>query len=266
MNEDYLAHYGIKRRSGRYPWGSGVRPFQSIKLTKGTKRSKVYREEHVIPKGTKVYQTDRIGKNERVLNPSNSVNYMKPDRDDANSFRVSDRMSNVRKVEREMELTKDIKVPSRQRLKDVINDQINKNPKLLDESLAALIKHNNTRIDGATIAQSELDYLSNRAIDHVRSQSLDDRFSSLVESFETDNSLKKSVTEQLKKEGYDGMVNEYRVGAYKNRATGADPIYLFDLDKTTKKGSSKELGQKEEEQASADYYKWARRARNNKVW
>lgn len=27
-NEDYLEHYGVKRRSGRYPWGSGDNPFQ----------------------------------------------------------------------------------------------------------------------------------------------------------------------------------------------------------------------------------------------
>ena len=27
-NEDFLAHYGIKRRSGRYPWGSGDNPYQ----------------------------------------------------------------------------------------------------------------------------------------------------------------------------------------------------------------------------------------------
>lgn len=27
--EDYIAHYGIKRKSGRYPWGSGKRPYQS---------------------------------------------------------------------------------------------------------------------------------------------------------------------------------------------------------------------------------------------
>lgn len=26
--EDYLAHEGVKRRSGRYPWGSGERPYQ----------------------------------------------------------------------------------------------------------------------------------------------------------------------------------------------------------------------------------------------
>ena len=29
MDNDYIAHFGIKRRSGRYPWGSGERPYQS---------------------------------------------------------------------------------------------------------------------------------------------------------------------------------------------------------------------------------------------
>lgn len=29
MTQNELYHYGIKRRSGRYPWGSGDRPFQS---------------------------------------------------------------------------------------------------------------------------------------------------------------------------------------------------------------------------------------------
>lgn len=28
MNDNYLEHYGVPRRSGRYPWGSGSRPFQ----------------------------------------------------------------------------------------------------------------------------------------------------------------------------------------------------------------------------------------------
>ena len=28
VNDDILMHYGIKRRSGRYPWGSGDKPFQ----------------------------------------------------------------------------------------------------------------------------------------------------------------------------------------------------------------------------------------------
>lgn len=29
METNYLIHYGIPKRSGRYPWGSGKRPFQS---------------------------------------------------------------------------------------------------------------------------------------------------------------------------------------------------------------------------------------------
>ena len=26
--DDILMHYGVKRRSGRYPWGSGENPYQ----------------------------------------------------------------------------------------------------------------------------------------------------------------------------------------------------------------------------------------------
>ena len=28
QDDDFLMHYGVKRRSGRYPWGSGDNPFQ----------------------------------------------------------------------------------------------------------------------------------------------------------------------------------------------------------------------------------------------
>lgn len=28
MNNDILIHYGMPRRSGRYPWGSGENPYQ----------------------------------------------------------------------------------------------------------------------------------------------------------------------------------------------------------------------------------------------
>lgn len=30
LYDNYLAHYGIKRKSGRYPWGSGKEPYQSL--------------------------------------------------------------------------------------------------------------------------------------------------------------------------------------------------------------------------------------------
>ena len=36
---DHLAHFGIKRKSGRYPWGSGKRPYQGASASNGTTRS-----------------------------------------------------------------------------------------------------------------------------------------------------------------------------------------------------------------------------------
>ena len=42
---DYLMHYGMPRRSGRYPWGSGDRPYQgdgiSVKKSSKSKRGKL---------------------------------------------------------------------------------------------------------------------------------------------------------------------------------------------------------------------------------
>ena len=41
MNDNYLEHYGIPRRSGRYPWGSGSRPFQGDSpAAKSSRKSK----------------------------------------------------------------------------------------------------------------------------------------------------------------------------------------------------------------------------------
>lgn len=34
-HSDYLAHYGVKERSGRYDWGSGDRPYQRLEKRKG---------------------------------------------------------------------------------------------------------------------------------------------------------------------------------------------------------------------------------------
>ena len=43
MNDNYLEHIGMPRRSGRYPWGSGKRPFQgdsaAAKSSRSTKSS-----------------------------------------------------------------------------------------------------------------------------------------------------------------------------------------------------------------------------------
>ena len=55
MNDNYLEHYGIPRRSGRYPWGSGSRPFQgdspAAKSSGKTKTSGKSRKTGLFKKG-----------------------------------------------------------------------------------------------------------------------------------------------------------------------------------------------------------------------
>lgn len=55
MSDKYLEHYGIPRRSGRYPWGSGSRPFQgdsaAAKSSGSTKSSGKSRKTGLFKKG-----------------------------------------------------------------------------------------------------------------------------------------------------------------------------------------------------------------------
>lgn len=51
---DDLLHYGIKRRSGRYPYGSGNRPFQSEGGLSGRRRGIGERERSISEKREKI--------------------------------------------------------------------------------------------------------------------------------------------------------------------------------------------------------------------
>ena len=56
MNDNYLEHIGMPRRSGRYPWGSGKRPFQgdsaAAKSSGSTKSSGKSGKTGFFKKGT----------------------------------------------------------------------------------------------------------------------------------------------------------------------------------------------------------------------
>lgn len=62
-----LQHFGVKRRSGRYPWGSGERPFQSGgkggMIKRGTKLSRLSLVEDENIKGVRKYVS--VGKTEK---------------------------------------------------------------------------------------------------------------------------------------------------------------------------------------------------------
>lgn len=74
-NETYLAHYGMPRRSGRYPWGSGEHPFQSaedfMNFVKESKEDGMSESEiaHTLGLSTNVFRDQRTAaKNEIIAN------------------------------------------------------------------------------------------------------------------------------------------------------------------------------------------------------
>lgn len=54
MDEDHLEHYGTKRHSGRYPYGSGDDPYQRLTRGKGSKKS-----AKIVAKKSKQVQKDK---------------------------------------------------------------------------------------------------------------------------------------------------------------------------------------------------------------
>ena len=85
-SEEYLAHFGTKRHSGRYPWGTGDRPYQddpeNLSKNEVKRLVKEYNETHgtkikvknaiikkdgntYTSKGKKITNTEVISKNEK---------------------------------------------------------------------------------------------------------------------------------------------------------------------------------------------------------
>lgn len=273
MNELY--HYGMPRRSGRYPYGSGDRPFQSAsrseirKLEKGKERSDIFRKQHIIPKGTNVYL---VSKKPREHKTTVSVSYLNIDR--SKSININSFDKTKKSYERKMKLTEDLKVPSRDHLKDTIEQQISKNPKLLDSAITSIVKdlypHGvseedvlNGRINGK---KKTYEVLFEQTYKEVSNQPLEKRFTQLISSFSDDNELKKSVINKLSEEGYNGIVDESKLRyleSNKNRLSGviqyqkgADPIMVFDINKITQTVSEKEITEKDEKRARRNSVRW----------
>lgn len=102
-----ILHYGVKRRSGRYPWGSGDRPYQSINQKqivrsslKGDRSS--FQREHTIPKGTIVYRTTSSEKD--GSNGSTYVTYLEPDRNLYKGGQIRLRDNSNKSYEHQLEL------------------------------------------------------------------------------------------------------------------------------------------------------------------
>lgn len=281
MSDSYLAHYGVPRRSGRYPWGSGDRPYQGETLREkiqvrkavvGTSRSKRrFDDAHTIRKGTIMYRA--TGSPKDSMNGPKYVTYLSPDRNLYRGGELKNRRysTNVSKVyEHKMELTKDLKLPSKDEQSDAIKEAVRKNPKLFDQTATAslnlvipdyvreqIISEDSKKWDN--YLNDNLEKLRDKYIITNQGDISDSALPMMRFGMNSVEPLRSEVIKNLSKKGYDGMVDYGGVGAY--APEGIEPLIVFEPKKSLNQMGSHEVTEKEEKKAMDSYMKWSANAR-----
>lgn len=260
---DELYHYGLPRRSGRYPYGSGDRPFQSVskksykRALRGFERSDDFTKERIIKKGTSMYRV--IPSENEKKTGSKYVTYLDVDRDLYKSGYIADRERTSTVYEKKMELTEDIKIPSRSFVRKTVSDIANEKPEMMQDCIKNYVK--TMEHMGDNITKEGLEYIESRANDILNtpmdSSTADETmFGACMFTLGYSQDMKKEIISRLEKQGYNAMVDEYGVGSLTGTIEGVDPLIVFNSSKTLKNVESNPISFDDEWDARERYEKW----------
>lgn len=101
--QNYLCHFGIKRRSGRYPYGSGERPFQGEprgKKIKGKEKDRRKQEEQAVKEKPTYIKKEFESKEEkrRFLNTASNATEVLQYRDQLTQKEMSDALERIKTI------------------------------------------------------------------------------------------------------------------------------------------------------------------------
>lgn len=271
-----LYHHGIKgqrwgvrrfqNKDGSYT-RAGIKRYQkdlNKLMNNPTDRSGFIRSR-VIPKGTKIYRTTSHDGDE--ANGSTYVSYLDADRNHYKGGWIRATRKTGKAYEREYILKEDIRVPSRDEVKQVIKDTVLKNKKLIYESAKSWVdmmipegSYNRELVESYDGGIKK--FVDNR-IKNMSDQTMDEAYYSVCQSLGLAKNVKKTVISELSKRGYNAMVDEAGVGGHNGYARGGiDPLILFD-NGVLNQVSIKEISKKEEKRANKKYKKWIGNAQRN---
>lgn len=296
MDKDALMHHGIKgqrwgiQNGPPYPLNDRVAKRISKNIAKRG-RPESMRQMHVIPKGTKIYRVSP--KSSEDLSGHKYVTYLPSDRNLYKGGYLTQLKSNygldknAKAYEHEFETTEDLKIPSREKVKEV-SQRIMNDPKIKKESIKNAVKmfiedsdfseadnkfyKENTNSEEYKIYKKERDAYIKRTLDRMTKQYEFDKtsdtgwFDSVVRYLGMSSPIiKQTLIDQLSKEGYNAMVDEAGVGGIGRTAReGIEPLIVFN-GKTSMAGVGKtEITDKESKKAQQEYQNWWIKAQHSK--
>lgn len=280
IKPDEIFHYGMPRRSGRYPWGSGERPFQGeiskkdIKdAEKGKRRSEAFDKDHTLRRGTIVYRST-LNKDEENTNNPMYVSYLSPERNlyrSGTAKTVDKEIGNV--YERTMVLKEDLNIASSDKLKEVAK-KISKDKQILKEAVEwyydmAYPEDGWFRTEHFwdwekdTVDKKLWDKYVNDAYEKVKDEPFDEGFSIMMASLGKNNILKERMISELKKEGYSAMQDLAGTVGGKENIEGIDPLIVFNPKDAIENVSIKETVGNESNKYRKSFNKWQRKAARN---
>lgn len=272
VNSYELYHYGMPRRSGRYPWGSGNRPYQKLEKKElkdalfGRSRGQTLRNDHTVPSGTIMYRSS--GNPNEKQEKNIYVTYLGPDRDLYRGYYIKERDWPDQVYEYQMVSKKDIKVAGENAIREALDTSLKENPKLLYECVESYLDMSGDfyNLDNAKIQTKIETY-----VEKWGDLSMDDLYGKLVAAIGTTPDLKDSVSNYLKNKGYDAMTDELGVGGKRigTPIEGIDPLIIFSGDESLRNTVVNEVSKKEEDWALFYYNQWRETAydyNKEKIW
>ena len=273
--DEALTHHGIKGQK----WG--VRRFQNEdgsltaagrarylkdieKASSKGLRLASLREAHTIPKGTVIYRTTAVPNEDQ--SGVKYISYTQADRNHYNAGWIRQTGNTGEAYENAYVLNQDLKVPSRDELKSVVNDIVLNDPKTMRDTVRTCMDmlmpegswaREAVTINAYTGEEISFDKVVSDRLKGFMNEPVDDIFITSALTFGKNTSLRGKVIDELKKRGYNAMTDEASVGGHMVGREGIDPIIMFDGNAMTKTGVRK-IDAKEEQKSLKKYESWQR--------